>query len=54
VSGIAAEVQADKALASRIKHKFKIKNTVSDPQSWCTTAAFAVAFTTAQHNGTTQ
>jgi hypothetical protein len=29
VSGLAAEVQGDKALASRIKHKFKIKNTVS-------------------------
>jgi hypothetical protein len=29
VSQLAAEVQADEALSARIRHKFKIKNTVS-------------------------
>jgi hypothetical protein len=28
VSALASEVQADEALSKRIKHKFKIKNTV--------------------------
>lgn len=34
VTALASEVQADEALSARIKHKFKIKNTVR-PQQQC-------------------